>query len=175
MSVRQAQQQAEALLTRLRIRSIPVDVGAIAGQLDIPVIYDDLGPEASGLVIFGPEGTCIVVQKTDHRKRRRFSVAHELGHILLEHQFVDGEHVHVDNGHSLIWRDERAASGEDPKEREANAFAATLLMPAAEVRRRAASITGGKSLRDFHVRELATDFDVSELAMTIRLQNLGML
>jgi Zn-dependent peptidase ImmA (M78 family) len=55
---------------------------------------------------------------------RRFTVAHELGHYFLEghykHIFADGNSRHVsDSGYS----------SDDPFEREADAFAAALLMP----------------------------------------------
>jgi Zn-dependent peptidase ImmA (M78 family) len=55
---------------------------------------------------------------------RRFTVAHELGHYFLEghykHIFADGNTRHVsDSGYS----------SDDPFEREADAFAAALLMP----------------------------------------------
>jgi Zn-dependent peptidase ImmA (M78 family) len=55
---------------------------------------------------------------------RRFTVAHELGHYFLEghykHIFADGNSRHVsDSGYS----------SDDPYEREADAFAAALLMP----------------------------------------------
>ena len=55
---------------------------------------------------------------------RRFTVAHELGHYFLDghykHIFADGNSRHVsDSGYS----------SDDPFEREADAFAAALLMP----------------------------------------------
>jgi Zn-dependent peptidase ImmA (M78 family) len=51
-------------------------------------------------------------------------------------------------------------------EREANEFAADLLMPAAMVRRHAGAVASP--------RDLAEAFEVSPIAMSYRLQNLGL-
>jgi Zn-dependent peptidase ImmA (M78 family) len=57
----------------------------------------------------------IVLSNKGNPMRQRFSVAHELGHLLLHPHPAPGSHVH---------------------EREANTFAAEFLMPAAEIRDR---------------------------------------
>ncbi len=62
----------------------------------------------------------------------------------------------------------------DPKEIEANQFAACLLMPA-DLVKHAVTACGGSLLVDSQVSELASTFDVSEQAMTIRLSTLGLL
>ncbi len=60
----------------------------------------------------GVRRAVILLGPSERPGRRRFTLAHELGHVLLEH---DGDG--------------------DAREREANAFAAELLMPRALVRR----------------------------------------
>jgi hypothetical protein len=82
--------------------------------------------------------------------------------------------AHVDRGNYISERGPRASVGVDPKEIEANQFAAALLMPSEMVKRKVADIGGG-ALLDYHVSRLADEFNVSELAMTIRLTSMGLL
>lgn len=176
MSIAGARRRAEELYRKLGADEVPVDVEAIADRLGVPVIYDDLGsPEISGLLISNDDGACIIIQKADHPNRQRFSVAHEIGHLVLEDQFEEGEHVHVDRGNYISRRDARSSEGVDPKEMEANGFASSLLMPEEAVRRVVREITRGGPLFDYHVGTLAGEFAVSEQAMTIRLTTLGFL
>ncbi len=104
----------------------------------------------------------IVVNKCSPAKRQRFTLAHELGHYLL----------HKTPGSAIFHRDERSSQGTDRVEVDANAFAAELLMPADEVRAQAAEL-GVDLLEDDLTRQLADVFDVSIQAMSIRLQQLG--
>ena len=146
----------------------------LAKTLGLPVIYTDLGDDVSGLLVSNGAESCIVVNKDDHPHRRRFTIAHEIGHFCLKHQFEPGEHVHVDRGNFISKRGLRSSAGVDPKEIEANQFAANLLMPALLLRRTITAMHVA-NLHDHHVKKLADDFKVSEQAMTIRLDGLGLL
>lgn len=88
--------------------------------------------------------------------RRRFTIGHELGHWCLHRR--GREHVYCRD--SVV-----DSEGEPPElplpERQANAFAAALLMPPRLMRRRYALN------RDFH--DLCRTFDVSSKAMSRRL------
>ena len=90
------------------------------------------------------------------RVRRRFTIAHEIGHYVL--------------GHGNSFRDpvsHFSRTSYDYKEAQANRFAAELLMPEIAVnfviRKRGVT----------KLRKLAEIFDVSQVAMDYRLQNLG--
>jgi len=174
MSLRAARQQGEALADALNFKSAPVDVEVVAKHLRLKLVHMDLGGDVSGLLVSKGDSTVIAVQETDHSNRQRFTIAHEIGHYCLKHQFEPGEHVHVDRGHLITPRNSRSSTGVDPKEIEANQFAACLLMPSKLLSR---AIKGFKtdSLRDYHVAQLADEFKVSEQAMTIRLSTLGYL
>lgn len=87
--------------------------------------------------------------------RNRFTIAHELAHVLLGH-VREGRAPKRDTNFKNY----------DPDETDANAFAASLLMPAHLVKRLY------KSARN--VQELADAFGVSSMAMSYRLQNLGL-
>ena len=175
MSIRFARHQAEKLIQELKIEGPRVDVEAVAEALGLPVYYDDLGdPSVSGLLVSDGEDTAIFIKHDDASVRKRFSIAHEIGHHVLGHQFEDGQ-VHVDRGHIITPRDSRSSTGEDPREVEANQFAAALLMPQSLIRARAVALSKGSALRDDHVVQLAKEFEVSQQAMTIRLTTLGLL
>lgn len=82
--------------------------------------------------------------------RQRFTVAHELGHLVLH----DGD---------VEFRDRITLLGVSPKERQANKFAAELLMPEWWIN----AFSPGRT-----VDVLASIFEVSPQAMGIRLQAL---
>ncbi len=171
MSIALARARAEQLVASLGLSEPPIDVNSIARALGLRVVEADLGPDASGLLVSQPGDVCIVVHEPDHKHRKRFTIAHEIGHFVLRHQFENGGRVHVDRGTIVSYRGPRASMGVDPKEIEANQFAASLLMPSAILRRRAPD----RALSDRDIEDLARAFEVSEQAMTIRLTRLKMI
>lgn len=174
MNIKYARTQAERLIERLGEKTLPIDVERIASRLNLPIIYANLGNGVSGLLVSNGSHAHVCVQETDSHNRQRFTIAHEIGHHHLQHQFEAGEHVHVDMGHYISQRGPRASDGVDPKEIEANQFAACLLMPSKLLRNEVANL-GVRALLDHHVSYLAEKFEVSEQAMTIRLTTLGLL
>ncbi len=172
MSIRSARYHGEALAEACGFTKPPIDVERVAKHLRLKIAYVDLGDDVSGLLISKGDATAIAIQASDAPNRRRFTIAHEIGHFYLRHQFKLGEHVHVDHGHVITPRNSRSSTGVDPKEIDANQFAASLLMPSKLLE---ASIKALRtfSLRDSHVTRLANEFEVSEQAMTIRLSTLG--
>ncbi len=99
---------------------------------------------------------CIVVNCDDTWGRQRFSLAHELKH-LLDHPL-----------RGVLYRDDRFGSAEMQAERAADYFAACLLMPKAWVKR----LFYDEGVRD--ERMLARHFQVSTAAMRYRLDQLGL-
>lgn len=170
MKVTSARLKAERLARRHASKP-PVDVNQIASSLRLRVVYGELGPGVSGLLVSHGNSAQICVQQSDHKHRQRFTIAHEIAHHVLRHPFEAGEHVHVDRGNLVSHRGPRAAAGVDPTEIEANQFAASLLMPSAMVRD-AVARCGGVVHTDRQITELASKFQVSEQAMTIRLISL---
>jgi Zn-dependent peptidase ImmA (M78 family) len=85
----------------------------------------------------------------------------------------EGRPVFVDR---LVRVDRRDGSS-DKQEKEANAFAAELLMPRRFIHDRAEQIVAkqGQVMPDRLVEELADSFDVSSAAMGYRLANLNIL
>ena len=105
------------------------------------------------------ENRVIYVNRNDIAPRKRFTVAHEIGHIVLHHPLDNQPFVKVDN---------RGANDSfDRKEFEANRFAASLLMPKEE------SVRVWEETRD--VDDFADRMGVSKAAAAIRLESLGLI
>lgn len=137
----------------------PVDVMAIAQRLKLAVYTRDLPQGVSGSLVqdksYGTEsGFVIFVDDSEIYYRQRFTAAHEIGHFVLHHDHV-GQGVQ-DN---FLLRSDRMSNW---MERQANQFAADLLMPFPLVN---GLIEQGVA----SVPELAQRLQVSEIAMAIRL------
>jgi Zn-dependent peptidase ImmA (M78 family) len=156
------------------ISDLPVDVIKIAEELGLTVNVTALDEGVSGLLIkqnLDGETANIFANRAESPKRRRFTIAHEIGHYVLSHEF-DSTGIHVDRGIHAIPRRSKLSKAE-PKEVEANQFAAALLMPAQLVQDAVDEL--GLPLFEYQVTDLADRFEVSEQAMTIRLGTLGIL
>lgn len=144
--------------------SPPVDVETIARALGMSVNYEAMERDVSGVMLVENGITRVAINEAHHRHRQRFTLAHETGHLLLH---AADDRVFVDR---RFFRNEWASAGDLREEIEANAFAAALLMPRTLIRRHL-GIEGG--ITDVDVFRLATQFEVSEQAMTLRLVKLN--
>lgn len=132
----------------------PADQGRLSGMLD-------------------PQEMVVWVDRGEARRspgRRRFTIAHEIGHLVLH---VSGTRKAFYDGPGDIREiDEKPVGEELPdlgrREREANAFARELLMPEPLVSEQAHA-TG------FNLPALANRFEVSVPAMRLRLRLLKLL
>lgn len=159
---------ARRLLKSLDVTSPPVDPREVAESLGITVEEANLGQDCSGILVRGSTGAVIGVEISHPELRQRFSVAHELGHFLLH----DGSYI--DKAISVRYRNLESGSGSKKEEREANLFAASLLMPRPWV------LSAAKDCLfdlgdDEELMRLAGTFNVSTQAMSYRLMNLGLL
>ncbi|WP_168195323.1 ImmA/IrrE family metallo-endopeptidase [Cryobacterium sp. LW097] len=140
----------------------PVDPIIIANRLDVEVKGATLENEVSGVLMRKPgaENAEILLNKHDSERRKRFTCAHELGHLARRLDDRESKIGFVDS------RDTLAGKGTDPEEIFANAFAAELLMPGVAVRK-----WWGDGIS---VLKIARIFDVSVPAMEVRLSSLGL-
>ncbi len=114
--------------------------------------------------------TVIGVNSAHSLTRRRFTVAHELGHLRLH----PGRPLILDAPARVNFRDHIASLATDREEIEANAFAAALLMPERLVLEAVGRLlTAGQHTPEKLAQLLAEEFQVSEAAMSYRLINLG--
>jgi Zn-dependent peptidase ImmA (M78 family) len=135
-------------------------------ELGIKLVVDRFdNSDISGFYLKSGTEQIIGVNKNHPPARRRFTMAHELGHVLLSAQ----QDLHWDG--SLRLRDAQSAMGTDSDEIEANAFAAELLMPV-DMLSRSLQRRGGIDLDETEeVHQLALEFGVSNHALLIRLSS----
>lgn len=168
-----ADRAAAALLNELDITVPPIPVEDVARHIGAEVVEEDFADDEdiSGLAIRDGERRIIGVNKQHAPARKRFTIAHEIGHLLLH----TGRPVIMDRTF-VSYRDRVSGLATDTDEMQANAFAAELLMPRAmvldEVRR--LTYESGRSDADL-TKALAKRFKVSEDAMRYRLTNLGVI
>lgn len=171
MTLHHARTRAEQLANDLHIAQPAVHVEEVAVSLGLTVLYQTLPDDISGMLVSRGSAGCIVVQAKDTERGQRFTIAHEIGHHCLKHQFEPGAHLHIDRGFTISFRARFA--NVDRREAEANEFAATLLMPARLIRK-AVSDLRPKSLSEHHIDTMAELFQVSVPTLMLRLTLLGM-
>lgn len=160
-------QMVSELLVANSVTKWPVPVKEIAEREGAHLQIQDFGNEISGMLLRTNGQVIIAVEQEQSSVRQRFTIAHELGHLLLH----SGQEVRVDTNFRVNFRDSNSATAEDVEEIEANAFAARLLMPETFLQRDLRGVA--LDVEDAsQVGELASRYDVSVQAMTIRLVNL---
>lgn len=137
-------------------QSVPVDVYEIARKMKITIVEDPFLPVSGEFNLEDKNKPIIKINTSENHLRQRFTMAHELGHFVLNHgsRFRDP----VSNFFSDI---------PDEKEVQANRFAAALLMPEPAIR------FFIKNEKNPTTQKLAEYFKVSSTAMIYRLKNLG--
>ena len=138
----------------------PIKLSALARALGVSVMASTLPAGISGEIrpANGGIGFAIRINRHDSPRRQRFTVAHELAHLLLHRTQI---------GHGIS-DDALYRSGlSDAREAEANRLAADILMPWKLVEEERQSLAGAPT--EELVERLADKFDVSEAALRIRL------
>ena len=157
------QRKANHILRKCGVKGVPVSVVDVARRLDARIQPEILEDGISGGLYRRPDGPVIGVNSQHHPNRQRFTIAHEIGHLVLH----ESEDYFVDR---VFRRDANSSAAVDEVEIEANKFAAALLMPSRFVREEVARLA--EPLRSEDVEALARIFRVSQQAMTLRLINL---
>ena len=163
MPANDIESKAEQVLKRSRVTRLPVPVERIAARHNI-LIRRARHSEFSGMLIRKDGRALIGVNCGEANVRQRFTIAHELGHFFLHPRkaaFVD-------------YRDKKSGISRTPRERQANAFAAALLMPRRRLLRDFRALAK-KELADRALWDLSRRYGVSEDAMRFRLINLGLI
>lgn len=142
--------------------NLPVDPSAIAEAIGIEVRPEfSLDGGASGKIELLDSGAVIIYfDRTKALLHQRFTVAHEIGHFACGH-FATTRKLFLDNPNDF------STSQSSLLEIEANNFAMNLLIPSELVR----YVVIEKGVCD--LERLANLFSVSELAMDLRLKDLG--
>jgi Zn-dependent peptidase ImmA (M78 family)/transcriptional regulator with XRE-family HTH domain len=127
--------------------------------VDVAVV--DLGVGFDGLAASADNVKLIVLATSHVPARQRFTLAHELGHLLAG----DDQEIHLDR--DIFDK----AQAKDPTEMRANAFASAFLMPEG-VLREAVGLTG---LTDETFAALACSLMVTPSALAYRLLHLRLI
>lgn len=161
-----AAEQGRALAQQaLRVVS---EAGRSVAEADLPTLAEDvfgvdvaiiaLDEGFDGLAASSPEARLIVLATSQVPWRQRYTLAHELGHLLAG----DDQEVHLDK--DVYDR----AQAKDPSEVRANSFGAAFLMPEARLR----EAVGTAGLTQAAFAGLACELMVSPSALAIRLSQL---
>jgi len=157
--------EARKLISEFDIQRLPVPLDRIVRAKGIVVQYAPLDGDLSGMAFMKDGHPVIGVNSLHHPNRQRFTIAHELGHIVLHRPQIENA-IHLDRG--SLQRGALASMGIDSIEIDANRFAAELLMP----KNLLGALLDGKTVDledDASITELAKKFRVSEAALRFRL------
>jgi Zn-dependent peptidase ImmA (M78 family) len=152
-AMRIAELQAKRLLELSDVTAPPVPESVIANLPFIQVERFASLP-VSGAARWASQRWVILLNSSESYGRQRFSLAHELKHIL-DHRFAE-----------VIYSSIPMSEQQHSIERICDYFAGCLLMPRSWLLH--ASMSGNRSTRD-----LATRFETSEVAIRVRLQQIG--
>jgi Zn-dependent peptidase ImmA (M78 family) len=154
-----ARQMARKVLKDCGITAPPVDLIQILDKHGYEYLEVDTFPKKVDALFVETDGGCyFAVNAKHHLHRKRFSVAHEFGHILLKHNVsYYGAEISIDNPPT----DQTHTAAEDGFEKEANAFAGELLVPL-DMLKKEFSLTP-------EIDVLAKKFLVSQAAMGVAI------
>ena len=135
------------------VTELPVQVTALCRQMGIRVSYFDPVGDSDGYSTILLGMPRIFVSRNCSAERQRFTIAHELGHILLGHV----------GKYELVNRE--PSSADSPIEHEANVFASRLLAPACVL----------WALEAYSPEQIATLCRISYQAATFRAERMAVL
>lgn len=138
--------------------STPVPIDEIIREIGLPLGYEALADNISGYIERQNGSYRIVVNSNHAPTRRRFTAAHELGHYVF-HRDLLGEGVGDNRAYRTEGTERPNANIRPIHERQANSFAANVLMPRHRLMNVGHETTAA----------LAERFGVSQEAMRIRL------
>ena len=139
-----------------------IDIVQIANSLGLNV-YEKILENNSGYIKIDDDKN-IYVNSLESTQRKRFTIAHEIGHYLLHRNLIEY------NGGTLY----RNTNGfnRDMLEIQANRCAAAMLMPRAQVEKYYNELSNASYYEK--VARMADFFNVSVQAMDVRLLSLGL-
>lgn len=168
MTYKSIDEKAGKLLQQSDALALPVDLNQVVGYLGLSLSEKPLENEYSGFLAVKEK--TIVVNLNHPSVRRRFTIAHEIGHYQL-HRRSEDIPVFIDR--AVYHRKESVAGVDYSMEMQANAYAAGLLMPEALLDEYLEDHPALDLEKPADIKTLAEEFEVSRPAMEFRLINLG--
>ncbi|MGE0401705.1 MAG: ImmA/IrrE family metallo-endopeptidase [Kofleriaceae bacterium] len=139
-----------------------IDLERIAAANRVEIVYEDLDGATARVLRIGDIARIRISNRIEDVGWRRFSIAHELGHLRLGHEVSDDTHEAVERVCKPL---DKARS---IPEREASVFSSEFLMPEPMVRPRCAV----NHVTLAPARVIATEFTTSVLASAMRFVEL---
>ena len=149
-------EKANSLLNASGIKDAPVDLDKIAEILGFQIIPYPFPDQRNGMIIVEGNIKAIGVNQSHPPSRQRYTIAHEIGHFVNGHEY----YAPTTERKEILFYDHSFQ-----QEREADAFAAELLMPKHFLEKDLSEI-------GFDIPKLIEKYKVSEQAMRIRLVSL---
>ncbi|MFI5396698.1 MAG: ImmA/IrrE family metallo-endopeptidase [Candidatus Binatia bacterium] len=159
------EERAREVLRDHGMLDMAVDPIGLAHGLEVKVFNAKFGDETVHGLLAKREGRATIYVNTDDSPvRKRFTIAHELGHLILH--LIEREGQIIDNADNFRTTFDPDAAWNDARRREweANVFASELLMNGDLVHRK------WREIRD--AEGMARWFQVSRQAMDLRLDGL---
>lgn len=169
MNIKLINSKVNAVLKSLPELTLPIKIEEVAKSRGLTVMPYPLGDDVSGLLSIKDGVGTIGYNQNEPKVRKRFTIAHELGHYELHRDKSD---LFVDK--QFIYRSQNSGNTavNQQMEQEANMFASGILMPTDFVRQAVENANIDLTSADT-IKELAKMFEVSETAMSIRISSLG--
>lgn len=154
-----AREMAKKILQKHKIEEVPTDLKVICESLGLEYVELDDPDELDGAVLVLNGTRVAMINKAKPFVRARFTLAHELGHILLNHDKRD----FYDPEATRELGEDAPENVKPAKEREADAFASELLIPMEQLKKYQSELK--------NLDKLAGIFQVSKPAMSIAITN----
>ena len=159
------EQAANQVRSALGLGDGPIpDLDAELGAAGVRIFHLPLANRIAGIFLWGDEiGACVAVNAKHPSARRRFSLAHELGHAIRDREAGDVYFGEEDR--------------KDPSEVFADSFAKELLLPRSNVLATFHSFVRGNAGRfsPSDIIAMSQVYGVSFQATALRLEELGLL
>lgn len=153
-------EKVEELLKEFNIDDYPIPIVKIAENLGFIVVESPFDDDESGLLYYDPNNSIdkiILLNKDDIPTRKKFTIAHELGHYLNEYKT------------GVIYAHRNSNSSDPYYESEINSFASELLMPTKILKNFLEKIDYKSKDFDFVASLISSAFLVSFSAAKVRL------
>lgn len=163
-------EEVEYVRNHYGINNFPVEPALIAKELNIEIkevgFKSHNGYAVSGGIIKNKDEFTIYVNSQDCMERKRFTIAHELGHYFLKHLEDKGQYVDLHR---------EATYKKTEEESSADKFAACLLMPEKVLEEKYKVMDDLGFSNQAIINRLSNIFYVSNAAMRRRLKELDLI
>jgi Zn-dependent peptidase ImmA (M78 family) len=143
--------------------SVPVNLDAIVEAKNIILKYEDVEGYTGMLLVVGDKALISVKKSIKEEARKRFTIAHELGHFSIPRHITKENNIYRCSDSDI-----NTFGKKTNKEVEANYFAAELLMPEEHFKQRIMLKDLSKKL----IFDLLDEFQTSLTATSIRFVSL---